>query len=330
MTTPKSHSKRLRQIGDAGRRQRPDQHARRRRRRRSRLRAPTRTCSRRRACPCRPAPCRPCGASTRAAALARRSAKSTVIGCSPTRPRTPSVPKYLRLTDSISVLLHSRRAQRAATLTASTVAATSCARTMRAPCQHRRGRQRDAAGQALARPAGPAACRSSTCATGRPAPASPVAPALGSAAQQREIVLEASCRSRYPDRSRAGRARCRASQRRDRARAGTPRTSRDDVVVVRLDLHRARLALHVHQADRRAGCGGRFERAGSRSARTSLISAAPAATAARITAGLLVSTEIGTRACARERFDHRDRRGAVPPPRRPAARRAASTRRRRR
>src|ERR1700730_16810304 len=38
----------------------------------------------------------PSGASTRAAALARFKAKSTVIGCSPTRPRTPSVPKYLR------------------------------------------------------------------------------------------------------------------------------------------------------------------------------------------------------------------------------------------
>src|SRR5215468_445886 len=38
----------------------------------------------------------PCGASTRAAELASLSAKSTVIGCSPTRPRTPSVPKYRR------------------------------------------------------------------------------------------------------------------------------------------------------------------------------------------------------------------------------------------
>src|SRR5579862_4842028 len=37
----------------------------------------------------------PSGVSTRAAALASRSAKSTVIGDSPTRPRTPSVPKYL-------------------------------------------------------------------------------------------------------------------------------------------------------------------------------------------------------------------------------------------
>src|SRR3984957_18056720 len=38
----------------------------------------------------------PCGASTRAAALASCSAKFTVIGCSPTLPRTPSVPKYRR------------------------------------------------------------------------------------------------------------------------------------------------------------------------------------------------------------------------------------------
>src|SRR6186713_304532 len=45
----------------------------------------------------------PLGASTRAAALASRNAKSTVIGCSPTRPRTPSVPKYLRAIESLSL-----------------------------------------------------------------------------------------------------------------------------------------------------------------------------------------------------------------------------------
>src|SRR5436190_7284961 len=45
----------------------------------------------------------PFGASTRAAALARRNAKSTVIGCSPTRPRTPSVPKYLRAIETLSL-----------------------------------------------------------------------------------------------------------------------------------------------------------------------------------------------------------------------------------
>src|SRR5262249_23067065 len=45
----------------------------------------------------------PSGASTRAAALARFNAKSTVIGCSPTRPRTPSVPKYLRVNASPSI-----------------------------------------------------------------------------------------------------------------------------------------------------------------------------------------------------------------------------------
>src|SRR6185436_19242502 len=45
----------------------------------------------------------PWGASTRAAALARRNAKSTVSGCSPTRPRTPSVPKYLRAIEILSL-----------------------------------------------------------------------------------------------------------------------------------------------------------------------------------------------------------------------------------
>src|SRR5690242_2045671 len=39
----------------------------------------------------------PCGASTRAAALASRSAKSTVMGGVPTWPRMPSVPKKRRV-----------------------------------------------------------------------------------------------------------------------------------------------------------------------------------------------------------------------------------------
>src|SRR5687767_10712566 len=54
----------------------------------------------------------PCGASTRAAALARRSAKSTVRGCSPTRPRTPSVPKYLRPINLFSLDHRGRNAHR--------------------------------------------------------------------------------------------------------------------------------------------------------------------------------------------------------------------------
>src|SRR4051812_12799821 len=54
----------------------------------------------------------PCGASTRAAALANRSAKSTVIGCSPTRPRTPSVPKNLRAIEICSLCNRSGNADR--------------------------------------------------------------------------------------------------------------------------------------------------------------------------------------------------------------------------
>src|SRR4030095_3683108 len=45
----------------------------------------------------------PLGASTRAAALASLRANSTVIGCSPTLPRTPSVPKYLRPIEALSL-----------------------------------------------------------------------------------------------------------------------------------------------------------------------------------------------------------------------------------
>src|SRR6185436_3218851 len=54
----------------------------------------------------------PLGASTRAAALARRKAKSTVSGNSPTRPRTPSVPKYLRPIELISLADGGRDAHR--------------------------------------------------------------------------------------------------------------------------------------------------------------------------------------------------------------------------
>src|SRR5689334_24903926 len=45
----------------------------------------------------------PSGASTRAAALASLSANSTVMGCSPTLPRTPSVPKNLRPIEALSL-----------------------------------------------------------------------------------------------------------------------------------------------------------------------------------------------------------------------------------
>ena len=45
---------------------------------------------------------------------------------------------------------------------------------------------------------------------------------------------------------------------------------------------------------------------GSASARTSLMMSAPAATAARITSGLLVSTEMNTGGLAAQRFDDRD------------------------
>src|SRR4029078_10935913 len=54
----------------------------------------------------------PFGASTRAAALASLSANSTVIGCSPTRPRTPSVPKYLRPIELLSLQRRRRDAHR--------------------------------------------------------------------------------------------------------------------------------------------------------------------------------------------------------------------------
>src|SRR5689334_16785266 len=57
----------------------------------------------------------PLGTRTRAAALASRRAKSTVIGACPTLPRTPSVPKYFLLKGQFSdeiqrMMLAERRA----------------------------------------------------------------------------------------------------------------------------------------------------------------------------------------------------------------------------
>src|SRR5689334_4951326 len=54
----------------------------------------------------------PSGASTRAAALASLSANSTVMGCSPTLPRTPSVPKNLRPIELFSLERRRRDAHR--------------------------------------------------------------------------------------------------------------------------------------------------------------------------------------------------------------------------
>ena len=78
-----------------------------------------------------------------------------------------------------------------------------------------------------------------------------------------------------------------------------------DVVVARRRLHRARLALHVHEADADVALARTASIApGSRSAATSLTIAAPAAIAARMTAGLRVSTRPATPS-RRERFDER-------------------------
>src|SRR5688572_27327169 len=55
----------------------------------------------------------PAGASTRAAALASRRVKSTVIGTSPTLPRTPAVPKYFLAVAVDPCVRYSLRAGRA-------------------------------------------------------------------------------------------------------------------------------------------------------------------------------------------------------------------------
>ena len=106
---------------------------------------------------------------------------------------------------------------------------------------------------------------------------------LGERAQQRDIVLGGLARTRCPDRRAARRRRHRRRRAAStRARSSSP-TSRDDVVVVRLVLHRARRAAHVHR-DEHGAARRRRRRSMSGSAvppDTSLTIAAPASSAAR-------------------------------------------------
>ncbi len=101
----------------------------------------------------------------------------------------------------------------------------------------------------------------------------------------------------------------------------------DDVVVARVFLHRARLALHVHQAEVGARLGDDPASSGSpRSAVTSLTISAPSASARRATSAFAVSIETGTPRAARARARPAQLLVQGDGPRS----RAASTRRRRR
>ena len=211
------------------------------------------------------------------------------------------------------------------------VAATSCARTMRAPLSTAMRGQRDAAGEPLVRRRARSVCRASTCATARPAAAGRRRPAPGRPRSSCQIVLQglAEAESRV-ERDALGADAGRAAGG-DALARGRRCTSRHHVVVAGAPLHGARLALHVHQAHGAAACRAPPPgRPGARSARTSLMRPAPAAAAARMTSGLLVSTEMTRRARARSRSITGRTRSQLLRGAHRLARPGASTRRRRR
>ena len=118
-----------------------------------------------------------------------------------------------------------------------------------------------------------------------------------------------------------GARRPRACSRVDRARAGRRATSRDHVVVARRLPASSRLAAHVHQADAAASDARppRSSAPGARSAAMSLTMSAPRSSAARITSGLLVSTDTGTPS-VQPPAQHRQHARAAPPRAAPARR----------
>ena len=104
----------------------------------------------------------------------------------------------------------------------------------------------------------------------------------------------------------------------------------DDVVVVRRRLHRRAARPACASGTRRRRLPRTASSAPGAAQRVDVVDHRRAgAIAARITAGLRVSTDTGD-ALARERLDHRQHARAALLPRRPAPRPAASTRRRRR
>ena len=121
--------------------------------------------------------------------------------------------------------------------------------------------------------------------------------------KQRQIVRRGSCRSRCRDRSRsvvdAGACSCRHALGEKLDHLG------DDVVIARIDLHGARLALHVHQHHRPMQRRRGFQRAGA----TQRIDVVPDGRAGgdrrAATAGFMVSMEIGALVDAPEARDHR-------------------------
>ena len=209
--------------------------------------------------------------------------------------------------------------QRRQTVSASTVAATSCTRTMRAPRCDRRQRRRDAGGQPLAGRAGRSSApsvdlRDQPTSSGTPEREQLVAGARSSS-RLCAGVLPKPMPGSSDDALAADAGRLRRA---DPLARGTRATSRDDVVVARL--RPASIAasprMCIRQTPQRRVRGDARRARPARAARAmSLTMSTPRSSAARITSGLLVSTETG----------HAERR---PPPRAPAARARAPRRRR--
>ena len=220
--------------------------ARRRPRRRSPPRAPPRTCSRRGACPCRPAPGRPrapARARPRPPGAARNPPSSGARR--PGRARRPcrNIAAHARLSSQSRrrrhdfERIHRRRARRARARCARHSAPPSTA-TATLPAS----RSPSVAAGELRRSS---ACATSPASTGRPSAA-----IAGRPAQQRQVVLQRLAEAETRDRPRcaiapdagglAGRARARAGM-----LALPPRRRRNAAPACIVP----RLALHVHQAD---------------------------------------------------------------------------------
>ena len=208
MTTPKSQSKRARQVGDAGRRQRTDQQhvdaggdeARLERRLEHVARHARVLADQHRAALGRQHARRGARQAQREihghrvlADPAANAVGAEILPCH--RPTLPAAPAP-----------RPRAPHR-------TVAATSCARTMRAPLQHRNGGQRHAAGQPLAPTARPVSLPISDLRDRPTSSGSPSAPKLAQAAAAARDCAPASCRSRSPGRCTMRSRRCRPRRR---------------------------------------------------------------------------------------------------------------------
>jgi hypothetical protein len=258
---------------------------------------PTRTCSPRCACPYRSAPCPRGAAEHRPAAQPSLTTKSGLMVGSPTRPRMPSVPKYLRFSLFPPEICAGRAAHprllsvatadqpqridgrgdvvHAQDVRAAAAASTAAARLARAA--HRRAATGDGAEHRLARQ--PDKHRRAQSAR-----------TVDPAAPKAQDYAPRSCQSQSPDRSAAAPEPARHSSRSVLQKRLTSSTTSSY----------SGIALHVRgcpcmciKQTGRPVLRPHLSAPGARSARTSLIMPAPASAAARMTSGLEVSTEIG-------------------------------------